>query len=247
MAALPLAAFLQLAAACSPNVAPETLAAIVKTESGFNANVVGVNGPDGRPHFYNSASESTVAAEGFIAAGRNVDLGIAQINWQAGHLQSRSLNVADAFVPCTALRVGGEVLVDCWNRSTGTDAQSKLRATFGCYNTGRPNAVAPYVSRVILSAQYVVPAIQVAGTDGPAPHEATGAPPQDPNAPPSWDVWGKEEYQEEKQPVQATPSPASAPAPAHSPPASPGSDATVAPGASPVVLHGSEIRQETLE
>ncbi|EGC99197.1 lytic transglycosylase catalytic, partial [Burkholderia sp. TJI49] len=38
------AGFAQLARACAPNVDPETLAALVRTESGFNPYAIGVVG-----------------------------------------------------------------------------------------------------------------------------------------------------------------------------------------------------------
>lgn len=37
---LDLAAFAALAAACAPSVAPETLAAVARAESGFNAHAI---------------------------------------------------------------------------------------------------------------------------------------------------------------------------------------------------------------
>ena len=59
-----------------------------------------------------------------IATGHNLDLGAAQLNWSSGHLQRRGLPLSAAFDPCTGLRVGGEVLANCYRRTSGSDEQA---------------------------------------------------------------------------------------------------------------------------
>lgn len=152
MAALSSAAVLALAISCAPEVAPQTMLAVVKTESGLNPYVIGVNGPGGGARSFASAAAATAAAERLIAAGANVDLGLAQLNWKSGHLQRRGLPISAAFEPCTALSVGSQVLAHCWSRATGSDEQSRLYAAVGCYNAGHPRTSTPYVFRVLANA-----------------------------------------------------------------------------------------------
>ncbi len=167
MTVLPLVAALHLAASCAPSVAPDTLLSIVRTESAFDTLAVGDNTT--RQSYHPGSSADAVAlASRLIAAGHSVDLGAAQLNWSAGHLQRRNLPIAAAFDPCIGFHVGGEVLVECWGRATGADVQARLGSAIGCYNAGHPSPGTAYVQRVQASAAQIVPAIRVAGVIAPS-------------------------------------------------------------------------------
>lgn len=138
MSVLPLLTALQLAASCAPSIAPETLLSVVKTETAFDTLAVGDN--TARQSYHpGSLADAVILATRLIAAGHNVDLGAAQLNWAAGHLQRRSLPLAAAFDPCTGFRVGGDVLAECWRRATGLHEQDRLGSAIGCYSSGRPS------------------------------------------------------------------------------------------------------------
>ncbi len=179
MSALPLALALHLAASCAPAVAPETLLSVVRTESGFDSLAVGDNTV---AHAYHPATlaEAVALASHLVAAGHNLDLGAAQLNWSSGHLQRRGLPLSAAFDPCTGLRVGGDVLADCYRRTSGFDEQARLRQALSCYNTGTLDRGATYAGRVLVSARYVVPAIRVQGALPASPPLAS------PSAPPAF-------------------------------------------------------------
>ena len=157
---LDLAAFLALSARCAPMVAPETMAAIVRTESGFNTLAIGVNGPYGSARKFRTVED----AAAFIAAnsGASIDVGIAQINNRAGHMQTRGFSVAAALDPCIGLQVGGEVLAKCFRLAPSVDEQRRIQEAASCYNTGGyvRGFGNGYVQRVQASAGYVVPAIR---------------------------------------------------------------------------------------
>jgi type IV secretion system protein VirB1 len=140
MSAMPLALFLEIAAACAPGVAPETLAAIARTESGFNPLAIGVNGPGGGPVRATSAAEAVQQAQRLIAAGRSIDLGLMQIN--SANLRWLNLSVADAFDPCRSVAAGAEVLT-----------------AYSRYNTGTPTRgfANGYVQRVVAAQARIVP------------------------------------------------------------------------------------------
>jgi len=242
LSVLPLAVALQIATSCAASVAPETLLSVIKTESGFETLAIGDN--TDRHSFHPGSLEDAVAlARRLTAAGHNLDLGLAQINQPAGHLQRRGLSVADAFDPCTSLRVGGEVLADCYRHASGGDEQARLRAAVGCYNSGSVERGGNYVGRVQAAAAQVVPALRVAG-DSSVVNPL--APPAVTPAPPSWDVWNYAEWQETRGSGAApsVSSPAVAPPDATLPRANQPARDLMPPGpseAAPVVLQASRI------
>lgn len=169
---------LQLARVCAGTVAPETLLSVVKTESGFNPLAIGDN-TNGRSYAPASLAEAVALTMQLTAAGHSLDLGIAQLNTVAGHLQSRGLPLSAAFDPCTGLRIGGEVLAYCYGRAAGAE-QARLRQALSCYNTGTLDGGEAYAARVWRAAAHVVPAIQIAGDmaaePAPASPEAAAVP-----------------------------------------------------------------------
>lgn len=173
---------LALAAQCAPAVAPETLLSVVQVESRFDPLAIGVNG---KPRIAVSAAshqEAAAKASALIAAGRSVDLGLAQIN--SKNLGWLGLSVAAAFDPCRNLAAGARVLQAGYE--DGADAQPALRRALSRYNTGdaRRGFANGYVAKVERAAAEVVPAIQTA----PAKMQelAEPAPPA-----PTWDVFGQ--------------------------------------------------------
>ena len=174
---LSLVVALQVAGTCAGGVAPETLLSVVKTESGFNAFAIGDN-TDRRSYAPATLSDAVALATRLVAAGHSLDLGIAQINTAARHLQVRGLPLSAAFDVCTGLRVGSEVLAECYGRAPAPEPQARLRQALSCYNTGSFDRGAGYAARVWRAAAHVVPAIQLAGPDArvPATPEDTATP-----------------------------------------------------------------------
>lgn len=177
--ALTLAAAVALAQACAPSVAPETLLSVAQAESRLDPLTIGVNG---RPHqalHPRSQAEATALANALLRRGRNLDLGLTQIN--ARNLPGLGLTVADAFDPCRNLAGGGAVLSRAYlaaaRRPTG--AGPALTQALSAYNTGDPERGLRngYVARVYRAAAQVVPAISTAPAASTAP--ATG--PADPH------------------------------------------------------------------
>ncbi len=188
---IPLAEALVLAAQCAPAVAPETLMAIVEVESRFNPLAIGVNG---RPRVTVTArtpQEAATQASALIAAGRSVDLGLAQIN--SGNLAWLGLSVEAAFDPCLNLAAAQRVLQDGYARSgpASVGEQPALLTALSYYNTGHPRRgfANGYVSRVTTAAARFTPAIVATPRDAsPAPVAAMAVLPA-----PAWDVFGQVE------------------------------------------------------
>ena len=87
--------FSALAAECAPWVAPQTLAAIVRTESGFRPYAIGVNNGFRLIRQPVSREEAIVTARWLIDHGYNIDLGLGQIN--SANLTRLNLSIEDAF------------------------------------------------------------------------------------------------------------------------------------------------------
>ena len=162
---LELAAVLGLAATCAPSVAPETLAAVARAESGFDTLAINVNGPGGGRVRPATATEAAARARALIAAGRSVDLGLMQVN--SRNLGWLGLSVEDAFDPCRSVAAGARVLT-----------------AFSGYNTGSPSRgfANGYVARVLAAD----------AANGAAPAEPPSpAPRPAESCAPSWDVWAR--------------------------------------------------------
>jgi type IV secretion system protein VirB1 len=182
-----LAAAFVLARQCAPAVAPETLLSVVQVESHFDPLAIGLNGKDGAVIASNSRAEAAAKATALIAAGRNIDLGIAQIN--SRNLAWLGLGVDQAFDPCTNLAAAARILRRDYDRSDAkhSGAQAAIRTTLSLYNTGRQDRgfTNGYVAKVVKAAGHIVPALAA------EPEAALlGARPSSPAAA-SWDVFGQ--------------------------------------------------------
>jgi type IV secretion system protein VirB1 len=181
---LSLSVLLGLAQACAPEVAPATLLSVTQAESGRDPFVVAVNTTPRQVFHPASAAAATTIAGALIRAGRNVDLGLGQIN--SRNLARLGLRLADAFDPCRNLAASAQVLQDGYQPAPGGEAAA-LRAALSRYNTGDPQRgiANGYVARVRRAARQVVPAI------APDPAPQPGAPDERPERPgrPSLDIF----------------------------------------------------------
>ncbi|WP_454862641.1 lytic transglycosylase domain-containing protein [Paraburkholderia fungorum] len=162
-----------LAQQCAPGVHPVTLQAIVRTESGFNPDAIGVVGGHlvRQPR---SRDEAVATAKALEAQGINFSVGLGQVN--RTNLARYGLTYETAFDPCANLRAGSAILHDCYQRAVASMGESAtaLRAAISCYYSGNfvrgqqtdANGTS-YVQRVTANAQpidgstSVVPAIPV--------------------------------------------------------------------------------------
>ncbi len=128
---LPLAVVTTLAATCAPQVAPATLAAIAKTESGLDPFAIGDNTAHRSYHLV-AKPEAVALAARLATEGHDLDLGLMQINQR--NFGWLGLAADNAFEPCRSLAAGAAVLT-----------------AFSRYNTGSPRAGFEngYVARVL--------------------------------------------------------------------------------------------------
>lgn len=147
-----------------------------------------------------SPGEAVTKASALIAAGRSVDLGLAQIN--SGNLVWLGLSVADTFDPCLNLSAAARVLQDGYRRSdaAAVGEQAALLTALSYYNTGHPRRgfANSYVAKVTTVAARFTPMVSSKGLNGvtgpaaSAPTPSTIAMPPVPSAP-VWDVFGQVE------------------------------------------------------
>ena len=187
--ALTLAAALALAAQCAPAVAPETLLSVVQVESRFEPLAIAVNGAPRIAVEATSVDDAVAKASALIQAGRNIDLGLAQIN--SKNLSWLGLSLADVFEPCTNLRAAARILQDGYGRSdpARVGEQAALKTALSYYNTGHParGFTNGYVGKVVSAAERIVPAIGGASLANLAEASPSAAP----ELSPSWDVFGE--------------------------------------------------------
>ena len=126
--------FDNLARRCAPSVAPDTLRAIVQTESNFNPYAIGVVGGSVKPPKNFQEAMSTIAA--LEQQGADYSVGIAQIN--KGNFAKLNINAMQALDACTNLKAASVILSDCYTqakRQGGSEKQS-LNDALSCYYSG---------------------------------------------------------------------------------------------------------------
>lgn len=128
-------AFLDLAQNCAPQVAAETIAAIVSVESGFQPFAIRINTDRPLAEQPKTRAEAIETATALIAEGHDIDLGLAGIN--SGNLHRLGLSVSDTFDFCLNIKATGSLLQGYYQialQSGATTAQAEavmLRSYFG--------------------------------------------------------------------------------------------------------------------
>ena len=125
-----------LAQRCAPSAPASALISIVRVESGFAPLAIRVNGPRPRVIYPRSPEAASELAETLIAQGRNIDLGLAQIN--SRNLVALGLSAQDAFDPCHNLAGAAEILNRGYERALQVDRADRpiLQMAYSIYNTG---------------------------------------------------------------------------------------------------------------
>ncbi|KVG59979.1 lytic transglycosylase domain-containing protein [Burkholderia territorii] len=154
--------FLSLAQQCAPQIAPMTMAAIVRTESGFHPYAIGVIHGRLRRQPKNAA-EAQATVRMLEAAGWNFSVGLAQVN--RANWRAYGLSATSAFEPCRNLATAAAILARCFDAALKSgqfrlaaddriDVQAALRAGLSCYASGDFSSGyrTGYVQRVVENA-----------------------------------------------------------------------------------------------
>lgn len=198
------AAFLALAMQCAPDIAPDTLGRIVKTESGFNPWAIGVVGKPLKRQPQSKEEALSVVKE-LDKVKANFSIGLAQINRQY-------FDIGDAesvFSPCTNLKMGSTILKDCYVRAlkSSESQQQALKKSFSCYYSGnykrgfiKESNGTSYVERVIAAntENIKVPALDDGAISEPSSRQER----------PTYDAWDVlQQYPKYSAPEQRLPAP----------------------------------------
>jgi len=140
---------------CAPGVAPNTILAIMHTESGFNPVAMHVNGNVQLQHAPKTTAEAIEWSAWLIRRGNSVDMGLMQIN--SRNLARLNMSVADAFEPCRNIHAAAVILTEQYKLAAHLEENSMqaLLAAISAYNTGnfRDGLRNGYVSRVLQNAK----------------------------------------------------------------------------------------------
>ena len=193
-------AIIALASQCAPSVSPETVLAIIQTESGGDPFALNVNG--GRqPARQSNAADAASIARSFVAAGYSVDLGLGQIN--SRNMRWLGLTWETVFDPCTNVAALGRVITQNYNTAIpGRDSQLALRVALSLYNTGSSSRGFRngYVARVVGNAGFADPVTAQEPTMAQTPLDArvqlisenvapSMIPATSSSAPPAWNLF----------------------------------------------------------
>jgi len=136
MQAGPLAA---LVLACAPpQVAPETIEAVIRVESGGEPLALSINHPDGSSvsNAAGTIEEARATIRAALEHGDSVDIGLMQVN--SGNLGRLGLTPDQALDACTNIQAGAQILADAYHDAlkVAPPGQEALQAALSAYNTG---------------------------------------------------------------------------------------------------------------
>jgi len=161
--------FNTLAVECAPWVAPQTLAAIVRTESEFKPLTIGVNGGHRLVRQPATLEEAIVTAKWLINSGYNIDLGLGQVN--SSNLVKTGLTIESAFDPCKNLAASAAILQSNYVGANPVKKgeQRALHEALSAYNTGSYTRgfTNGYVQKVVGNASSTVTPIPLARSGPP--------------------------------------------------------------------------------
>jgi len=123
--------FAQVAELCAPAVAPGMLKRIASVESSYNPYAIGIVGGRLVRQPSNSA-EALATVNALKAQGWDYSVGLVQVNQK--NFGKYGLTAETAFDPCTNLRVGSQILADCYRRAGGT--VTRTGDALSCYYAG---------------------------------------------------------------------------------------------------------------
>jgi type IV secretion system protein VirB1 len=144
---------------CAPNVAPQTISAVMRTESGGNPLAININYKKGRlARKPSSMFEAIGWSKWLIERGYNIDMGLMQIN--SRNMARFGMSVEQIFDPCTNIYVGSLILTENYVKASDKygKGQNALFASLSAYNTGhfQRGLRNGYVHRVVKNANHPV-------------------------------------------------------------------------------------------
>lgn len=153
---------------CAPEIAPSTMQAIIKVESGGDPWAIGNNTLHKKVTPSPKTKDEAIAtAKYYIAMGHSLDLGLAQIN--SANLGKLGLSVDEVFDPCTNLKASSNILKGFYAQAKTKygDGRKALAHALSGYNTGSLYRGQTYVDRIVNAAgvaAYEMPRVSTASS-----------------------------------------------------------------------------------
>lgn len=124
-----------LFAQCAPNVAPETMGALMATESSGAPYVV-ANVSDNTSHRFTTKDEAVTFTNKLKEEGKKYSAGLMQI--YVDNFKGYNVSNETIFDHCKNIEVGADILRGCYVRASKkeSDPQVALRQAFSCYYSG---------------------------------------------------------------------------------------------------------------
>jgi type IV secretion system protein VirB1 len=146
---------LPLITRCAPGVNPATMAAIVRVESSGNPFAINDN-TTGHRYFPTSRAEATMILTRLVAAGHQVDAGLAQIDSE--NFVHYGLTTSTVFSVCQNIKAGAAIFQAGYRMAVqaGYGGQQATFRAFEAYNSGRLTGDAHYADAVLRSAGLLV-------------------------------------------------------------------------------------------
>lgn len=145
--------FVDLAQHCAPQIAVETLAAIVSIESNFQPFAIRINSDHPLADQPRTRSEAIETATILVAEGHDVDLGLGGVS--SGDLNRLGLTVTDTFDFClnlkaTATLLDGYYQVALRAGASDSDAQSVMLQSYYGRGDSSVGEIVGYDSKVLV-------------------------------------------------------------------------------------------------
>jgi len=161
----------QLVVQCAPGAAPQTIMAIVKTESGGRPWTINVNGRTRLARQPASLAQAAAWANWLVRHGYSVDIGLMQVNSQ--HLARFGATPEQMLDPCFNIAAGTRILSEYYDSASLRYGGPRvpLLAALSAYNTGnfRAGVRNGYVGRVVKAAAASAREPQAVSRNGPDP------------------------------------------------------------------------------
>ena len=142
---------------CAVGVAPTTMTAIVRAESGLWPWSID-DDTTGKSYHLPTENAAIAMARSLRAMGHNFDLGLAQVNISN---VPAGWTFRQAFSPCANVRVGSHILWSDYQHAAASwgPGLTALKHSLEAYNSGQNHGDLKYVVAVEHAAGYAVPAI----------------------------------------------------------------------------------------
>ena len=115
---------------CAPNVAFDTMSAIIAVESSGNQNAIAVVNGARQPKQPKNSAQALKIINYLNSANANFSVGLAQIN--KTNFTKFKVSAESLLDPCLNLKIAEKILQDCYVRTGDIDK------TLSCYYSGNP-------------------------------------------------------------------------------------------------------------